>query len=587
MNRYRFKTKEEFELIGRWNDEYDCPVDWNEGGEMNEYLGQEILNSHCIALCESNDEFKMDSWTFLNHDYVIIEEETVDKNLLIECSSEKEHDEVFDHLESLGELTNRNKYSFKDKPFNLEWYFVGFHKEINNWTVARKSHISFGDKVISAKEFLNKSETTDNLLEQAKRMYPVGTKFYPAHVNVDSKSYCIVTNDRFYDYEDGISALTDEGTSFSFSDSLKYGTTTMNRNVYYKGKWAEILIEEIVKEEEVVTSLVGRWVKFLKQISSDQPIGSYDLIIEDDSELHIKLKKYRTCAKARFRDREIELMPEGWTPKEDLTGRWIKALKDRPQATPLKKGEITQLLEKGENFYKIKDNFGANPESTYDWEILPEDYSPEDDVQNKPIEYPSRFKIGDWIIWEGSYKSNPYQLVEIKDDGHIDQDGQFRDTKLSQYRLCTPDEIPKVSNMGKSFPTNWCLKIDYNNRLILDKWRRKQPDFYELVNTFKGWLTFDRVDGTYTNWSDNVPQGYVEITLQQFYDNVHPIEITQLINSKEAIKGTEMKLDDDFKLYPIFATTSDTLPTKKPLIEDVQSISVNLRTKKKINKLIF
>ena len=125
MNRYRFKTREEFELIGRWIDEDECPQGWAD--DMNDYLGQEILNSDCIALCESNDDFHMDGWSFSNHDYVIIETvETVDKNLLIDCSSQEEANKVFDYLESKGEKTSRTSFGFNNTRKHDDWYFVGY-----------------------------------------------------------------------------------------------------------------------------------------------------------------------------------------------------------------------------------------------------------------------------------------------------------------------------------------------------------------------------------------------------------------------------------------------------------------------------
>jgi hypothetical protein len=41
------------------------------------------------------------------------------------------------------------------------------------------------------------------------------------------------------------------------------------------------------------------------------------------------------------------------------------------------------------------------------------------------------------------------------------------------------------------------------------------------------------------------------------------------------------------KDYPLYAYVGDPLPTIKTLIENVQSVNVNLRTKKQINKLKF
>ena len=360
MNRYRFKTREEFEQIGHWDEEHHCPEHWEELSQaMNHYMGKEILNSDCIALCESNDDFNMDGWYFTNHDYVIMQEaSSIAKNLLIHCINEQETVKVFDYLESKGCVVDRKSFGWT----STDWSYVGFYNTSEKWTIATNNS-SFGEgtkNIISSKEFLNISEAK--------------------------------------------------------------------------------------------SSLVGRWVKFLEQISSDQPIGSYDLVVEDEPvKSCILLEKYRSCDRRRITDGDIELMPEGWSPG------------------------------------------------------------------------------------------------------------------LKEYE-------PRAESSSHSFPVNWCLKIDGDNRNILDKWRRKQPGFKDRNCVFMGWLLYDAYDGTYTNYSTKCPSGYVEITLQEFYDNVYPIEISEVIT-----KGSSA-------ITHVSTHTRDL--TKKPLIEDVQSISVNLRTKK-TNKLIF
>ena len=398
MKKYRFKTREEFELIGRWIDEYECPEGWAEGGEMNEYLGQEIVNSDCVALCESNDEFRMDGWSFSNHDYVVMEEpEKIDRNLLIDCSSEAESHKVFSYLESLGEKTNRTSFSFSTTRAVGNWYFIAYYSVQKAWTVAREGNDNFGNKVISAKEFLNTPQPR---------------------------------------------------------------------------------------------SLVGRWVKLLSNFSSDQPIGSYDLIIEDDEKRScINLEKYRMCARERLTDGDLELMPEGWIPDN--------------------------IFDKNANV----------------------------------------------------------------------------------------------------FPTNWCLKITDDNEYTLDAWRKRQPDFYKLVKTFQHWLISDKGDGTYTNWSGNVPSGYTEITFEQFKENVLCsslfLDSKDVINKgwQDGLKGTLYNPPTNYmqSLDNVISTNTSGLSEyrigidpfltedviafikkhNKPLIENVQSINVNLRTKKKNNKLIF
>lgn len=74
------------------------------------------------------------------------------------------------------------------------------------------------------------------------------------------------------------------------------------------------------------------------------------------------------------------------------------------------------------------------------------------------------FKIGDWIMFEGG-NTGPHQIKSFTSNGGaLDQDGQFRDIQLSQYRLATEEEIQKAKYIPKGTP---CLVRDSNN----DMWK--------------------------------------------------------------------------------------------------------------------
>ena len=74
MNKYRFKTKEEFIRDGLWDDECNTPKGWNPDREMNEYLGREIPEFY-LEECEAGVSFRIDGWTFCSKDYVEISDE--------------------------------------------------------------------------------------------------------------------------------------------------------------------------------------------------------------------------------------------------------------------------------------------------------------------------------------------------------------------------------------------------------------------------------------------------------------------------------------------------------------------------------
>lgn len=80
-------------------------------------------------------------------------------------------------------------------------------------------------------------------LEEARRRFPIGTKFNPAHMAcIDDIS--IVTNSNFVENEDGnIFSMTDEGDFSADFDESKYGNHDYCRVIYYThtGKVADIL----------------------------------------------------------------------------------------------------------------------------------------------------------------------------------------------------------------------------------------------------------------------------------------------------------------------------------------------------------
>jgi hypothetical protein len=66
MTKYRFKTREEFEDDGRWIEIYDgdgTPQTWNDHGDMNHFMGQDIPDTF-IKQIEQGKDFNYDDWSF-------------------------------------------------------------------------------------------------------------------------------------------------------------------------------------------------------------------------------------------------------------------------------------------------------------------------------------------------------------------------------------------------------------------------------------------------------------------------------------------------------------------------------------------
>ena len=96
----------------------------------------------------------------------------------------------------------------------------------------------------------------DSLIEEAKKRYPVGTKFYPAHTGKGSNEYCIVTDDSVFIGDNNMIYSKINGFIWSSDKDPKYGNTGYNRLIYQRGEWADIVVGEPIQYE------VGKWYKY-------------------------------------------------------------------------------------------------------------------------------------------------------------------------------------------------------------------------------------------------------------------------------------------------------------------------------------
>ncbi len=97
----------------------------------------------------------------------------------------------------------------------------------------------------SSKEEFESQFEKNNLLEQAKKLYPIGTIFYPAHVH-NEKHYCIITNDTVFEqFNNEIIAKIPQG-DWDNTNNSKYGNTHFNRVIYHNKKWAKIKNQESI-----------------------------------------------------------------------------------------------------------------------------------------------------------------------------------------------------------------------------------------------------------------------------------------------------------------------------------------------------
>ena len=125
MTKYRFKKIEEFETDGLWINYNNISTanGWEEEGEMNKYLGQDIPDEY-IEQIERGDEFYMDDWTFQPEDCILNElseeqiteilEQVKNNNSLITEKKMKNAETKSVKKNPVGE-----KFVFMDKTVNI------------------------------------------------------------------------------------------------------------------------------------------------------------------------------------------------------------------------------------------------------------------------------------------------------------------------------------------------------------------------------------------------------------------------------------------------------------------------------------
>lgn len=85
MKKYRFKTKEEFIADNLWNSRHSIkeggyPKKWNDLGEMNHYMGQDVPEKFNKYI-EENKNFEYEDWCFLPFTQIVEKEEEEELSL--------------------------------------------------------------------------------------------------------------------------------------------------------------------------------------------------------------------------------------------------------------------------------------------------------------------------------------------------------------------------------------------------------------------------------------------------------------------------------------------------------------------------
>jgi hypothetical protein len=489
---------------------------------------------------------------------------SINRNLLIECSSQKEADKVFDYLKSKGELINTNSFSFD---IGLtEWYFIGYYKIHGGWTIARKDHNNFGNKIISATEFLNPSLVGRwvKFLKNFDSCFPIGsydliTKDTPGYTTITLEKYTTCARTRI---KNGDLELMPEG----WSPDVEEPVTTVKNN-----------IPEYVECVQVLKNGYGELGKIYK-------VDNWN---HSDSDCMLVGTTSGSTSRNRFKPSTKEAYDAQFNNNNNfIVGKWYKyngwyiKYKETGEKGIFRSSEEINIYN---NYFKGVGQFGNADSSKVLLKDLTEiqPYLPD----NHPDKINKEMTIEE--IQEECKRRFPLGCTFINTEGieHVLKNDE------TVYQIALKTMIFASSKLGCLYDNGKYAELVSENKVNTET-NFKIGDIVTVIqNTLENGKT-----GMILK-VDNCSKDYWNISGMEHPYNNDQIRLAtkEEINSISTLSTTDYDNYHNTEIMPVISgfnsitTISCISPEiiKKPLIDNVQSINVNLRTKKLNNKLKF
>jgi len=116
MSKYRFKTEEEFKRDGLWDTIAHVPKHWNSYNKMDRFMGQDVPDG-CNSSIESNQQFRINDWTFRPSQCILKEEEIIIEEIL-------EQIKLNNNLITERKMKATTKRSAKANPVSEKFVFM-------------------------------------------------------------------------------------------------------------------------------------------------------------------------------------------------------------------------------------------------------------------------------------------------------------------------------------------------------------------------------------------------------------------------------------------------------------------------------
>lgn len=143
--------------------------------------------------------------------------------------------------------------------------------------------------------------------------------------------------------------------------------------------------------------------------------------------------------------------------------------------------------------------------------------------------------------WESGGKKviNTDKHFLYLEDKNIQFDASYLDDFYNNYNL---PELTFQEFFDRY--VKWCVEVTNKNYNTLEHWCINRIDFDLSYIPIQCYVVSDRVDRSYQRWTEHAPNGYIELTFEQFKKYVLKSK-----ESKDMKKIIGYKLKEDFKQY--------------------------------------
>lgn len=246
-----------------------------------------------------------------------------------------------------------------------------------------------------------------------------------------------------------------------------------------------------------------------------------------------------------------EFIPKQEVNNQNLNGRYLKALVDRPQFTKIKKDDYVKILNSTYASVKFEDECGASinvPNSTFGklWELMPEGFEPD-----------NQYIDGNWyIVTNGGNKDCVIKYKFTDKDKNISFYEGFKD-KIYCWDAENADwifvkcnlKLFDISKYLNLFPKDHSLYSEKTPKYEVGKWYKMNNCWYAKFLTIHGsgryWRFSEEISSTShyypnpsncSNWESITIELLTDLSeIQQYLPDGHPDKVIKILYIDELL----------------------------------------------------